>query len=287
MAAKGRLRIGELSRRVGVTPELLRAWETRYGVIRPERTSGGLRLYSEQDEERVRRMQAHIAAGLSAAEAARLSVPAPAAPAEAASLADIEAELRAGLQAMDETAAQEVLDRLFLTVAADAALSGVILPFLRELGERWASGEASVAEEHFASTVIGARLRALSRGWGQGIGPLALLACPPGERHDLGLLCFGLALRSRGWRIAYLGADTPLDDLASAVQRLAPEAVVTASVDPDRYVAARDELTALSGRTRLIVGGAGATEALASDLGAELLPGDAVGAASALEPAAA
>ena len=67
------LRIGELSRRTGVKPELLRAWERRYGLLQPARTPGGFRLYSAEDEARIRRMQAHLTAGLSAAEGARLA----------------------------------------------------------------------------------------------------------------------------------------------------------------------------------------------------------------------
>ena len=65
------LRIGELSRRLGVSDHVLRAWESRYGLLQPVRSAGGFRLYSEADESRVRRMQAHLARGLSAAEAAR------------------------------------------------------------------------------------------------------------------------------------------------------------------------------------------------------------------------
>ena len=102
----------------------------------------------------------------------------------------------------------------------------MILPFLHDLGERWAAAERSVGQEHFASNVIGGRLRALARGWGDGDGPRALLACPPGEQHELGLLCFGLLLRDRGWRIAYLGAETPTADLATAIAELSPELVV-------------------------------------------------------------
>src|SRR4249920_3579850 len=68
------LRIGELSRRVGVSDHVLRAWESRYGLLRPARSAGGFRLYSEADENRVRRMQAHLADGYSAAEAARAAV---------------------------------------------------------------------------------------------------------------------------------------------------------------------------------------------------------------------
>ena len=65
------LRIGELSRRADVSDHVLRAWESRYGLLKPVRSAGGFRLYSEADALRVRRMQAHLARGLSAAEAAR------------------------------------------------------------------------------------------------------------------------------------------------------------------------------------------------------------------------
>src|SRR5690242_13227449 len=70
----GVLRIGELSRRVGVSDHVLRAWESRYGLLRPVRSPGGFRLYSDRDEERVRRMQFHLARGLGAAEAARAAI---------------------------------------------------------------------------------------------------------------------------------------------------------------------------------------------------------------------
>ena len=70
----GYLRIGELSRRTGVAPELLRAWERRYGLLRPARSEGGFRLYSDADEQRVQRMRQHLRQGLAAAEAARRSV---------------------------------------------------------------------------------------------------------------------------------------------------------------------------------------------------------------------
>ncbi len=69
-----RLRIGELSRRTGVGADRLRAWERRYGLLRPERSEGGFRLYGQEDERRVRAMKDLISAGVSAAEAARLAV---------------------------------------------------------------------------------------------------------------------------------------------------------------------------------------------------------------------
>ncbi len=277
-----RLRIGELSRRVGVSPELLRAWETRYGLLRPDRTAGGLRLFSEEDERRVYLMRKHIAAGLSASEAARLarSGGESSAQGSSASFAEIQAALAHGIEALDEPMAQAALDQLFRAFALPYALSEVILPFLHRLGERWAAAETSIAHEHFASNVIGGRLRALTPGWGSGVGPRALLACPPGERHELGLLCFGLALREHGWRITYLGADTPLREITDALGELSPNMVVLSAISPQRFRDASEEIGVLGSLVRVCIGGAGATSALAQAMRVELLEGDAIGEAA-------
>jgi MerR family transcriptional regulator, light-induced transcriptional regulator len=279
-----RLRIGELSRRVGVSPELLRAWETRYGLLEPERTPGGLRLFSEDDERRVLRMRQNIAAGLSAAEAARLAKEQPGLPrpGETATLTEIEQELEYALDSFDEPMAQAALDRLFAEAELQAALGDVVLPLLNKVGERWANGTRSVAEEHFASNVIGGRLRALSRDWGQGIGPRAILACPPGEQHDLGLLCFGLALRESGWRIIYFGAETPIGDIIDIIDERAPAVVVLAAVTSQPFLDASAEILRLRDRVRVSLGGRGATAAIAERLGVELLGADAISEAAHL-----
>lgn len=280
----GRLRIGELSRRVGESPELLRAWEARYGVVEPERTPGGLRLYSERDERRVRVMRHHINAGLSASEAARMAKLADEPPAEVGSvtLEAFDAALKSSFDALNEPSAQAALDGLLVAVGLRRALRDVILPFLQELGRRWANAEATVAQEHFASNVIGGRLRSLARGWGDGIGPLAVLACPPGELHDLGLVSFGLIIRERGWRIAYLGADLPLDNLSSLLGELSPAIVILAAVTPQRFLDSAEEITTLAAHRRVGLAGAGASPALAHTLNAESLAGDLIQVAEAL-----
>jgi len=286
MAEPGRLRIGELSRRVGESPELLRAWETRYGLVTPERTPGGLRLYSEQDERRVRVMRHHINAGLSASEAARMAKLAerPQAEAESITLAGLDAALQSSFDALDEPAAQTVLDRLLIAFELRQALSGVILPVLHRLGQQWAGGQTTAAQEHFASNIINGRLRSLAQGWGQGVGPIAILACPPGELHELGLLAFGLALRARGWRITYLGADTPLSDIAAIVDEIPAAIVVLAAVNPERFLDSADEVMALAARLRVGLAGAGASGPLANRLNAESLAGGLIEVAEALTP---
>jgi DNA-binding transcriptional MerR regulator len=249
------LRIGELSKRSGVSPELLRAWERRYGLFRPTRSAGGLRLYSPADLERVRAMQQHLAAGMAAAEAAALVLRADGDEVTASPPA-ARAQLAEALDAFDEPRAQAVLDRLLAVTTIDTLVSEVVMPYLRELGDRWERGEASVGQEHFASGVLRGRLLGLARGWGLGVGPAALLACLPGEQHDLGLIAFGLALRARGWRIFYLGPDAPIETVEDACARLDPQFVVLHAVTGERLEPVAERVRALARRYRVALGGA-------------------------------
>jgi methanogenic corrinoid protein MtbC1 len=134
------------------------------------------------------------------------------------------------------------------------------VPYLQELGERWKRGDASVAQEHFASSVLRGRLLGLARGWGLGLGPVAVLACLPGEQHDLGLIAFGLALRSQGWRIVYLGPDSPLDTVADVSRQLEPSFVVLNAVSRERVRPVLSKLRALARRHPVALGGAAAED---------------------------
>jgi len=288
------LRIGELSRRLGVSDHVLRAWESRYGLLQPVRSAGGFRLYSEADESPIRRMQAHLAHGLSAAEAARAvlgedswtqadhgwaGAPLRAAPA----VGPLSGDLRQALDAFDEPAAQAVLDRLLSDLSLTAVLRDIVMPYLTELGQRWERGTASIAQEHFASNVIRGRLAGLARGWGNGHGPRAVLACPPGELHDLALMVFGIVLNRNGWRIAYLGMSTPVEDLTRTVEVRRPDLVVLAATMPDTLEPFTAQLTALAQRVPLALAGAGATPQIATAAGARLLTGDPVTEAENIE----
>jgi MerR family transcriptional regulator, light-induced transcriptional regulator len=244
------VRIGELARRTGVSPELLRAWEQRYDLLRPARSPGGFRLYAAADEARVRRMTAHIRRGLSAAEAARLAIGVDdgtvARVVAVTPLAELADQLRQSLDRFDNLGAQSVLDRLLATVSVDAVIGDVLIPYFRELGDRWARGDVTVAQEHFASNVIRGRLLGLGRDWGAGVGPTALLACVPGEDHDLGLVMFGILLSRRGWSVTFLGADTPYDTLHDGVRMLHPDVVVLTALDAEAFRAGVDDVRRLA-----------------------------------------
>jgi MerR family transcriptional regulator, light-induced transcriptional regulator len=279
------LRIGELSRRSGASPELLRAWERRYGLLRPIRSPGGIRLYSLADLDRVHRMRRHLACGIAAAQAAAAVLRSDAGPLLADAALDpaaIRHELARTLDAFDEPNAHTVIDLLLTAATIDTALTQVVLPYLHDLGDRWARGDASIAQEHFAATLIRGRLLGLARGWSRGLGPLALLACLPDEQHDLGLLSFGLLLRTRGWRIADLGADMPLPTLANTIHTLQPHLTVVATVTPKRITPHQAKLRTIAERHPIFIGGAGATQSAAQAAGVTALPADPLAAAEAI-----
>ena len=208
-------------------------------------------------------MREHLDAGLAAAQAATLAMRAGAAePAASAALSPsaMREDLAAALDHFDEPRAQAILDRVLAAVTVDTLLGEVILPYLRELGARWERGEATIAHEHFASSVLRGRLLGIARGWGLGMGPVALLACLPGEQHDLGLIAFGLALRARGWRIVYLGADTPVETVEEVSGEVQPSLVVLAAVAAGPAEPLLVPLRKLARRYRVALAGPAAPE---------------------------
>ena len=285
---KGHLRIGELSQRTGVSPELLRAWERRYELLRPDRSSGGFRLYSAADEARVHRMQGYLRRGIAAAEAARLAdQPSESdAPRPGFSMDALRLELQQALDGFDDSRAQQCLDTAFDTFSIDRVVADLLIPFLEDLGARWEREEVTVAQEHFASNLIRTRLMSLARGWDVGYGPRALLACPGGELHDLGLTLFGIALRHRGWRITFLGANTPIDTVMATAIDIDPDAVVIAATEPRFLMAEKEPLQRLANHYKLLIAGRG-SDGIAAQVGAEFLDTDPLAGAERLASAVA
>ena len=266
------MRIGELSRRTGVSPELLRAWEQRYGLLRPHRSPGGFRLYTAADEARVRRTTALIAEGLSAAEAARAATAEPSGAAQGPQLLEsLRGELQRALDDFDSTAAHLVMDRRFSTFSLTSVVAEVLIPYLHDLGERWADGSVTVAQEHFASHLLRGRMLGAAGDWGEGGPSSALLACLPGEAHDLGMVLFGVLLSRRGWRITFLGADTPFDTLEAGVLSIRPTVVVLTTLDPGRFGEHREAMRRLASVARVAVA-APVDDPRIRELGAHPLP---------------
>lgn len=198
-------------------------------------------------------------------------------------------DLWTGIEGFDEEQADAALVGLLWDVPLPKALVETVIPFLERLGDRWEDGSLSVAHEHFATGLLRRRLTALVQHHEllpvQGRRrPRAVLACPPGESHDLMLLCFSLLLGENGWRTTFLGADTPIESMAAAARAAGADAVVIATTRTSRLTANRELLLELAGDHPVYVAGRGADEEVARILGARLLPGNMVEALEHVVP---
>jgi DNA-binding transcriptional MerR regulator len=293
-AAEELVQIGDLARRTGLSVDVLRAWERRYGLLRPRRSAGGFRLYSSRDEDTVREMLAQVDRGFPPAQAAKLALAhaasppghigpiGSAAPGADGALTLARADLYAALTGYHGSRAHQLVDELFAAFTVDAVLSDVILPCLTDLGDGWERGAVTIAQEHFASNLLRERLLGLARPWDRGSGPRAILACPPNERHDISLICFGIVLGRSGWRVTFLGADTPIGTVAEAADALEPNLVVLASILDGRLTAVTPAIRELAATLPVHIAGKGATARLARSTGAVLLTDPPVAAANHL-----
>jgi MerR family transcriptional regulator, light-induced transcriptional regulator len=231
-------------------------------------------------------MQRYLTEGVPAAQAAELTIAArfavPTGPGDkvpARDVATAKDELRKALARFEETSAQRTLEQLFVAFTPTTVTRDVLLPYMHELGEQWEAGRVSIAEEHFATNFFQARLLALARGWDRGLGPRALLACAPKEQHALALIVFGIALHELGWRITYLGPETPIETLSEVAEIVNPELTVVAAVMRSRLSRYADQLHSFAKRWPLALGGPGVSPQLAGRTGALHLAEDPVTAA--------
>jgi len=221
----------------GMNPITLRAWERRYGLLRPLRTAKGHRLYTHEHVEQIRRVLSLVERGVPIsrvrdvldAEAARDLGAAPRGP-----WGPYLERMAAATTRFDEAELDRVYDEALSLQSIDRVTCGLLLPLLVQLGERWKNLPGGIAEEHFFSTYLRSKLGArLQHRMRYATGPRLLAACAPGEQHEIGLLLFALEAQSAGMRPIVLGADTPLPEIAVACRSSESEGIVLSmSVEP-------------------------------------------------------
>lgn len=216
----------------GVAAATLRAWERRYGVPVPRRSTSAYRLYTAADVEQVRRMRELVEGGVSPAEAARSLrdqplLLAPEAPGEGPNDGVDAARERLVAAALryDAAGIDTEVSRLAMLLDAQSFCERLVTPLLIEIGERWAAGTLGVAQEHLLSERLEYAMRATLRMLERPEGPLVLMACIQDEHHVLGMLGAALRLASNGARVVVLGAVTPPEALADAVRAMNPRLV--------------------------------------------------------------
>lgn len=235
--AEGLYPIRTVSNLTGVNSITLRAWERRYGLINPVRTPKGHRLYTQDDVDLIQQVLELLDKGVSigqvkehlAGQAGDVSAGGPADPWSSHQRRMLNAVVRFDTNALD----QAYNDALSL-YPIDMVTRQMILPLLKTLGIRWADGQGSVAEEHFFGAYLRNKLGArFHHHPATHNGPLLVAACMPGEQHEIGLMLFCLSALNQGYRLVYLGADTPLGELKVPLEQTAADAVLlSGSVEP-------------------------------------------------------
>lgn len=232
LPSAGLVPIRTVSSLTGVNPVTLRAWERRYGLIKPVRTPKGHRLYTMADVDLINQVLTLLEGGMSIGQVGQvLSSDQGRQEDSPEETLDPWVHYQHGLiQAIgqfDEGTLNAVYNEALSLYPIDIVTSHLIVPLLRELGWRWEKSVGSVAEEHFFSVFLrnklGARFHHRSRDL---TGPGLLASCLPGEQHEVGILLFALAATDRDYRIVLLGANTPLEALSPVVERACCQAIV-------------------------------------------------------------
>ncbi len=245
--------VKQVSGLTGVAEPTLRVWERRYGIVSPERSPGGYRLYDDAQLAVLRDMAALVDAGVPASRAAatvKELASSPVAEGRGTGALPDGDEFIAAALSLEPSVLDDVLRRALAAAPFEEVADQWILPQLQRLGEAWEAGEATVAHEHFAS---GGVMRAVSAVFDAAAvsaeGPAVLVGLAEGDRHQLALLCFAACLRRRGVDVVYLGADIPTEEWVSAARRRHARAAVLGVTREEGIGSARELADALGSIT--------------------------------------
>lgn len=281
----GRHPIAVVADRTGLSQDVLRVWERRYGAVTPARGPGGQRVYTDADIERLGLLSAATRAGRSISHVARLSTGEIAAlvgedlaarerlnppPAPVPDAGDVVEAALVLVRSLDATQLDQALRRTAARVGATVFLESVAAPLLRRVGDEWHAGRLTPAQEHLASGVVHGIIVETMRAFAEEPGaPSVLVTTPAGDRHAIGAALVGAAAAVEGWNVIYLGADLPAADIAGAAESSGVRVVALSVVYVEDRGRVLRELRTLKERlpagVTLLVGGAGA-RVLSSEL---------------------
>jgi MerR family transcriptional regulator, light-induced transcriptional regulator len=218
------LNISAVERETGLSKDVLRMWERRYGFPKPERDGNGERMYTASDIGKLRAMKRLMDVGVrpgkivkleltelnALADARTPSRPDPLAPA-------LERDVLAMLKTHDATSLQNMLANQMMRQGLQRFVLDTITPLNRAIGDAWMRGELQVFEEHLYTEQLQVALRAAINAFPRQNGtPRVLLTTFPAELHGIGLLMVEAMMVPEGVHCISLGPQTPLEDIRRA-----------------------------------------------------------------------
>lgn len=232
--------IKEIESLTGVKAHTLRIWEQRYGMITPKRTDTNIRYYDEADLKKLLNVSLLNRNGYKISEIASMN--AETLMQEVLKLSQEKSDYESQLQALtltmlelNEGAFEQLLNKSILQMGLEKTMMNLIFPFFRTIGIMWQTGSINPAHEHFITNIVRQKLivaidgqQNLSDIWSKKF----MLFLPEGEFHEIGLLFANYAIRARGGRVVYIGANVPFNDLATVYRVYSPDYLFTVLTAP-------------------------------------------------------
>lgn len=241
-------------------PDVLRAWERRYGLPKPERTAGGHRLYSEYDIATIKWLRARQEEGLSISRAVELwkeisdsghdpligelqtvGLESLAGGVEPNRVDLLKSNWLAACLAFDSLRAEDLINQAFALYPVETVCFEILQKAIGEIGQLWYEGKASVQQEHFATALAVRRIETLISATPRPSRQRTVLTgCPAGEWHSFPALILTLLLRRKGYKVVYLGANTPLTHVEQTAAAIKPDLIVLAAQQLQAAAAVRE-----------------------------------------------
>lgn len=296
--------IGVVCRRTGLKPDLIRAWERRYGAIQPRRSPTRRRLYSDSDIERLKLLREAVSGGrgirhvaslakselldlIAADKADRPSAPSSRSSSQAVIGLKVDAaeglphkilhNCLAAISKLDGSELEHELERASVALSRVDVMEHVIVPLMGQVGELWKQGSLRPLHEHLASVTVRSFLGRLPTRQTSVGAPRVLVTTPAGQHHELGALLVAECASEEGWSVTYLGTDLPAEEIAAGCVEKSVRAVALSITYPPDDPQVAPELRRLrrllAPDTTILVGGrsAGAYQPVVREISARYL----------------
>jgi MerR family transcriptional regulator, light-induced transcriptional regulator len=229
-------RIHRVANLTGLSKDVIRIWERRFGLLKPARGANRYRNYSDEDVALLRFLKEQLDAGGSIGELSKLGreelLGQARASAPQVSFVDnifsgLLRELLSTLDPFNRVTFEKRLNGAVAVVPFEEALHGILLPLQEQVGQLWHDGHLNVALEHYVTKQIQQKIfSAMNQLPVAEFGAKVVVACPPDEEHDIAALAVAYRCRVRGCRVYYLGANVPIASLTNLCSKVDPDLTI-------------------------------------------------------------
>jgi MerR family transcriptional regulator, light-induced transcriptional regulator len=264
-------RIHRVAKLTGLSKDVIRVWERRYGLVKPSRSANRYREYSDEELALLRFVKAQMEQGATigslAAEGreslvARMQATTPLSAEEQKPHDRLLDDLIGLLDPLDKAGFERKLNGAVAVIPFDEAVQRILFPLQRRIGDLWHEGQLNVAVEHYVTKLVQQKLFSVMNQLPVNeFGPRILIACPEGESHEIGAQTVAYIAATRGCQVYYLGPDLPSSDLVAFCEQIKPDLVLLSLTEAKPEAATLQklkELEPLATRWSVAMGGQGA-----------------------------